>query len=228
MNNIEFSNVTLEYPGSRDRAITDATFALERGELALIGGASGAGKSTLLRAITMEILPTSGSVSVGAWKITSHAPERLAQKIRRSIGVVFQDFQLLEDRNVFENVAFPLYVTGTVRDGVATRVANALAEVGLTGQRMSFPRELSGGQAQRAAIARAIIGDPLVLLADEPTANVDDETAADIYSLLARINARGITTIIATHDRHATDILRPLAHKKLRRFDVTSGTVTEL
>jgi cell division transport system ATP-binding protein len=195
---IQFFNVTKEYPRS-GLALSDATFRLHKGEFAFLTGASGAGKSTILRLAYFEERPTRGEVRVSGVS-SSEIRRREIAELRRKLGIVFQDFRLLEDRTAEANVAFALEVTGARRDQIAPRVNRVLNQVGLSSKLKAFPRELSGGEQQRVAIARALVNDPVVLIADEPTGNLDERATRGVFQLLRDINAAGTAVLMATHD----------------------------
>ena len=171
-----------------------------------IVGPSGAGKSTLLRLIHMEIFPTQGLVVVADYNAQMMKKKEIPY-LRRKVGVVFQDFKLLEDRDVFENVAFALWATGVRRSKIKKRVFQVLAEVGLSHKRYSMISELSGGEQQKVAIARALVNEPFILLADEPTGNLDAESSDEILNLLKRINGKGMAILITTHKEDLAKIL---------------------
>jgi cell division transport system ATP-binding protein len=173
---------------------------------------SGAGKSTLLRLIHMEIFPNQGSVIVADYN-AQMMEEKEIPFLRRKVGVVFQDFKLLEDRDVFENVAFALWATGVRRKKIKKRVFQALAEVGLSHKRYTMIPELSGGEQQKVAIARALVNEPFILLADEPTGNLDAESTEEILDLLKRINGRGMAILMTTHKE---DLVKTLPTKMLQ------------
>lgn len=195
---IQFFNVAKEYPRT-GLALTDVTFRLHKGEFAFLTGPSGAGKSTILRLAFFEERPTSGEVRVSDVS-SAETSRKLVAQLRRRLGIVFQDFRLLDDRNAEDNVAFALEVIGTRRDQIAPRVNRVLAQVGLSSRVKAFPRELSGGEQQRVAIARALVNDPLVLIADEPTGNLDEKATRSVFQLLRDINAAGTAVLMATHD----------------------------
>jgi cell division transport system ATP-binding protein len=197
-------NVTYQYPSGE--GIFQATFTVRNGEFVFLVGPSGAGKSTLLRLIHLELLPQQGHIVLDSFNTQYIRPKDIPL-VRRKVGVVFQDFKLLRDRNVYENVAFALLATGTPRRRVRKRVLEILKEVGLSHKRFKYPDELSGGEQQRVAIARALANEPYVLLADEPTGNLDQDTALDILRLLERINARGTAILMATHNRRLAEVL---------------------
>ena len=195
---IRFTKVTKEYP-RLGVALSNATFSVAKGEFVFLTGASGAGKSTILKLIYMEERPTSGEVRVGGMSSVT-IRRRDISKLRRRLGIVFQDFRLLEDRTAEANVAFALEVTGAARSTIGTKVARVLTHVGLASKATSYPRELSGGEQQRVAIARALVNDPLLLVADEPTGNLDDRATRGVFQLLRDINASGTAVIMATHN----------------------------
>jgi cell division transport system ATP-binding protein len=195
---IQFFTVTKEYPRT-GLALIDATFRLHKGEFAFLTGASGAGKSTILRLAYFEERPTRGEVRVSGISSAEASRTEIA-KLRRKLGIVFQDFRLLEDRTAEANVAFALEVIGTRRDQIAPRVQRALSQVGLGAKMKAFPRELSGGEQQRVAIARALVNDPFVLIADEPTGNLDERATRGVFQLLRDINASGTAVLMATHN----------------------------
>ncbi len=172
---------------------------LAAGEFAFLIGKSGSGKTTLLQLIYMNILPESGSITVGEFNSDIIRKNELAF-LRRKIGIVFQDFKLLGDRNVFDNLAFVLEVTSTSKREIKRKVNDALTEVGLSHKRLNMPHQLSGGEKQRVAIARAILNNPIIILADEPTGNLDPETSSEILELLMKINKRGTAVLFATHN----------------------------
>jgi cell division transport system ATP-binding protein len=195
---IRFTHVTKEYPRT-GRALNDVSFFIGKGEFAFLTGPSGAGKSTILKLVFMEEKPTSGEVLVSGM-LASRIRRHEVPLLRRRLGIVFQDFRLLEDRTAAENVAFALEVTGAPRDAIPGRVSRLLTQVGLASKAGSYPRELSGGEQQRVAIARALVNDPMVLIADEPTGNLDERATRGIFQLLRDINAAGTAVLMATHD----------------------------
>ncbi|KPJ96289.1 MAG: cell division ATP-binding protein FtsE [Gemmatimonas sp. SG8_17] len=180
-------------------ALKDVSFHIAKGEFAFLTGHSGAGKSTILQLIYADELPTSGEVRVSGFG-TRQLKRRDVPKLRRRLGIVFQNFRLLEDRTAEENVAFALEVTGSRRSIIAPKVMRVLTQVGLAAKAAAYPRQLSGGEQQRVAIARALVNDPLVLLADEPTGNLDERATRGVVQLLRDINANGTAVIMATHD----------------------------
>lgn len=195
---LRLSKVTKEYPRS-GVALRDISFDLAKGEFIFLAGHSGAGKSTLLKLVTMAERPTSGEVKVSGYSSATLRARELP-KLRRRLGIVFQDFRLLPDRSAEANVAFALEVTGAPRASIGPKVSRLLTQVGLASKATAMPHELSGGEQQRVAIARALANDPFVLLADEPTGNLDDRATRGIFQLLREINASGTAVIMATHD----------------------------
>lgn len=204
---IRFENVTKRYRGTAKPALNDVSFNVDRGDFVFLVGASGSGKSSCLRLIMREDVASSGQIHV-----LGHDLKRMSSRkvpyFRRQIGSVFQDFRLLSTKTVFQNVAFALQVTGASRALTHTNVERVLELVGLTGKEKRMPTELSGGEQQRVAIARAIVGDPKLLLADEPTGNLDPATSTEIMRLLARINATGTTVVMATHEAGFVDQMK--------------------
>ncbi len=195
---IRFNHVDKKYSGE-SHALSDVTVEIGDGEFVFLIGPSGAGKTTFLRLLIRDLLPTAGTIHIDDWKINNLLPAKV-HLLRRKIGIVFQDFKLLADRTVFENVALGLEILGKSPKEIDARVADVLELVGLPGKKNSFPRELSAGEMQRTGIARAIVGGPTILLADEPTGNLDPETASEILDILTEINKIGTTIIMATHN----------------------------
>ena len=204
---IRFENVSKTYPRSNQPALRGISLEIERGEFVFVVGHSGSGKSTLLRLILREERATAGNVLVAGRELST-LPNRKVPELRREIGTVFQDFRLLPNKNVFQNVAFALQVLGKSRHAVRAVVPETLEMVGLEGKEKRLPHELSGGEQQRVAIARAFVNKPAILLADEPTGNLDPTTSLDIVRLLDRINRTGTTIVMATHDDEIVDQLR--------------------
>ena len=200
-------HVTKRY--GRRTALRDVTLHVDHGEFVFLVGPSGAGKSTLMRLAYMEEFPTEGQVTVSGFVSTTMKRGRIPH-LRRRVGLIFQDFKLLEDRNVFDNVAFPLYVTGANSAYIKKTVLDLLGRVGLHANRNNYPRELSGGEQQRVAVARALANSPHVLLADEPTGNLDPEVKREILKLLFKINTAGTAVIMATHDH---ELVRCYGHR---------------
>lgn len=196
---IQLFNVCKAYQRDQN-ALNDVTLKVEKGEFVYLTGPSGAGKSTLLKLLYCAERPTRGQILVNGRNITRYGPARIPY-LRRNLGIIFQDFKLLKRRTVFENVAFPLEVQGRKRFEISKKVYQALKSVGLEHRLNHYPLQLSGGEQQRVAVARALVVDPLILLADEPTGNLDPEVTLDIMGLFKGANARGTTIIMATHDR---------------------------
>ncbi len=188
-------------------ALDDVSLEIKQGEFVFIVGPSGAGKSTFLRVLTREIVPSTGKVLVGHQDITKLKAKDIPH-LRRKVGVVFQDFKLLDDRTVFENVALALEVLGKSDEEIAKMVEHILKLVEIWDKRDLFPRQLSGGEAQRTAIARAVVGKPDVLLADEPTGDLDPKTAWGVIQLLNEINSWGTTIVMATHNQEIVNSLK--------------------
>ncbi len=195
---IRFTRVRKEYPRT-GTALNDVTFSIAKGEFVFLTGPSGAGKSSILKLIYMDELPTHGEVWVSGTRSTGVKRKEISL-LRRKLGVVFQDFRLLEDRSIEANVAFALDVIGTPADKIRTKVSRLLTQVGLASKATNLPRELSGGEQQRVAIARALANDPFVLVADEPTGNLDDRATRGVFQLLREINTAGTAVIMATHN----------------------------
>jgi cell division transport system ATP-binding protein len=195
---ITFDNVTKRYPGSSE-AITQVSFAIEQGELMYVTGHSGAGKSTLLKLMAAIERPTTGTVLINNQNV-SKIKEATLPYIRRKFGLVFQDHKLLYDRNCYQNVALPLAINGITGHDAGKRIRAALDKVGLLDKEKAMPITLSGGEQQRLAIARAVVCKPSILIADEPTGNLDRNYAADIIDLFKAFQQVGVTVIIATHD----------------------------
>ena len=195
---IRLNHVVKAFPSGL-LAIKDVSFHVPKGEFVFLTGHSGAGKSTLLKMLYAELRPTSGDVRVGGHLVHSLKGDEIP-RLRRRLGIVFQDFRLLEDRTAHENIAFALEVTGARRDTIPARVTRVLTQVGLAGKARAYPRELSGGEQQRVAIARALVNDPAILLADEPTGNLDQRATRGVFQLLRDINAGGTVVVMATHD----------------------------
>ena len=195
---INISQVSKTYPNGTP-ALTDINFSLNRGDFLFITGPSGAGKSTLLKMLYGQERPTSGHIHVNGQEITKLRGNRLAL-LRRRIGVIFQDYKLIPKRTVAENVAFVLHAQGYSRKEIDRRLPLTLKMVGLQDKANRFPSQLSGGEQQRASIARAVVGTPPLLLADEPTGNLDGDNARQVFSILRKLNSIGITVVVTTHD----------------------------
>ncbi|MFQ6396495.1 cell division ATP-binding protein FtsE [Nocardia sp. KC 131] len=217
-------NVTKSYKTSTRPALDNVTVDVDKGEFVFIIGPSGSGKSTFMRLLLKEEAPTSGEIQVADFRV-DRLPGRRVPKLRQRIGCVFQDFRLLQQKTVQQNVAFALEVIGKRQQFIDRTVPEVLDMVGLGGKADRLPSELSGGEQQRVAIARAFVNHPLVLLADEPTGNLDPDTSGDIMLLLERINRTGTTVVMATHDNHIVDAMRrrvvELDRGRLVRDDAT-------
>lgn len=200
---IVFDQVSLEYLPGRF-ALQDVSFALNAGSFTFLTGHSGAGKSSLLKLVARLERPTRGEIQVGNIQYSRLKP-RQEPALRQQMGIVFQDNQLLHDRTVFDNVAFPLIIGGYRYADIKTRVSAALARVGLSDKAIEYPQVLSGGEQQRIGIARAVVARPKLLLADEPTGNLDPDISAEIMQLLMQFNASGVTVLFATHDQALLD-----------------------
>ena len=204
---IRLHHVSKSYRTSTRPALDDVTVEVEKGEFAFLIGPSGSGKSTLLRLLLREEVPSKGDVYVADWNVSKLSARRIPQ-LRQRVGCVFQDFRLLPNKTVTENVAFALVVIGKPRHTIRKVVPEVLELVGLEGKADRMPHELSGGEQQRVAIARAFVNRPLVLLADEPTGNLDRDISHEIMLLLERINRTGTTVLMATHDHAIVDSMR--------------------
>jgi cell division transport system ATP-binding protein len=220
---IEFRGVSKHYPGG-DIGLDQATFSVDREEFVFLVGSTGSGKSTVMRLLIKELEPTEGSIRVAGHDLSSIARKRIPF-YRRNIGVVFQDFKLLPNRTVHDNVAYALQVTGGGRKEIRRKVPDILRLTGLSTKLHNYPDQLSGGEQQRVSIARAFVNHPPLLLADEPTGNLDPETSIDIMRLLYRINRTGTTILIATHDQAMVDKMRrrvlELARGRIVRDEAT-------
>lgn len=203
---IDFYNVSKTYAKGQP-ALHNVNLHIEKGEFVFIVGNSGSGKSTLIKLLLKELNPTEGSIGMDGKDLNS-LKHRQIPKYRRGLGVVFQDFRLLQDRNIFENVAFAQRVIGVSTRTIKTRVPEVLSLVGLAERYRAFPKELSGGEQQRVAIARALVNHPAVLLADEPTGNLDPKTSFEIMNLLEEINRQGTTVLVVTHNREIVNAMK--------------------
>lgn len=203
---IHMRDVTKIYP-NKVVALDKVNIDINKGEFVFIVGQSGAGKSTFIKLLMREELPTSGDILVNGKNVVKMKPNEVPY-LRRGLGVIFQDYRLLHDKTVFENVAFAMQVIEAPRKLMQRSVNTVLDIVGLSGKYKNFPDELSGGEQQRVAIARAIVNDPALVIADEPTGNLDPETSWDIMDIFKRINASGTTIVMATHDKTIVDAMR--------------------
>ena len=204
---ITLDSVSKRYDGKSQPAINNISLHIDKGEFVFVVGNSGSGKSTLIKLLLKELDPTSGTIRVNNQALNK-LPRRKISKYRRGVGVVFQDFRLLKDRNVYENVAFAQRVIEKPNRVIKKRVPEVLTLVGLAGKYRSRPKELSGGEQQRVALARALVNRPEILLADEPTGNLDPQNSAEIMKLLEEINARGTTVLVVTHNREIVNAMR--------------------
>ncbi|CAN5749781.1 cell division ATP-binding protein FtsE [soil metagenome] len=214
---IRLQKVRKEYRSGA--ALEEISFEVRKGEFCFLTGHSGAGKSTILKLIHMSERPTSGEVRVGGYSSETIRPREISM-LRRKIGHVFQDFRLLDDRTASQNIAFALEVTGARSAVIRSKVGRLLAQVGLASKSEKLPTELSGGERQRVAIARALVHDPLVVLADEPTGNLDERATQGIFELFRSINASGTAVIFATHD---LELVR--RHPELRVIELDHGSI---
>ncbi len=207
---IELKDVCYSVKG--ELILEDINLVVEAGDFVSILGPSGAGKSTLLNLMHMKIFPVSGYLRVIEYNISNVSPKHIPL-LRRKVGMVYQDFKLLEDRDAYENIAFALWATGVRRKTIKKRVLYVLAEVGLSHKRYSQVTKLSGGEQQRVSIARALVNEPYILLADEPTGNLDPETSHEIIELLKRINQKGTAVVMATHKSDIVDTLPGITYR---------------
>jgi cell division transport system ATP-binding protein len=200
---IEFKNVSKVYDTGTE-AVHNANFKIDKGEFVFLVGSSGSGKSTLIKLILKEEEPTKGNIIINGKDTTFLKPKRVPF-LRRSMGVVFQDFRLLPDKTVYENVAFAMYIVKATPRHIKRQVPMVLSLVGLSDKAKMYPNELSGGEQQRVALARALVNNPSMIIADEPTGNLDPDTAWEIMNLLNDINLRGTTVVMATHAKNIVD-----------------------
>ncbi|MBA58810.1 MAG: cell division ATP-binding protein FtsE [Gammaproteobacteria bacterium] len=214
---ISFDHVSMRYPDGFE-ALKDVNFELKDGEMVFLTGPSGAGKSTLLKLITMIERPASGQILFDGLNLNRVSNKHI-YKIRREIGVVYQNHRLLFDKNVFENVALPLRVIGTNVKDISRRVRASISKVGLAGKERKFPKNLSSGEQQRVGIARAVVSRPSLLLADEPTGNLDPQLSEEIMVLFEQFNQVGVSSLIATHDIDLLD------RRKKRELRLSKGTL---
>lgn len=202
---IEFKNVSKVYDTGTE-AVHNANFKIDKGEFVFLVGSSGSGKSTLIKLILKEEEPTRGNIIINGKDTTFLKPKRVPF-LRRSMGVVFQDFRLLPDKTVYENVAFAMYIVKATPRHIKRQVPMVLSLVGLSAKAKMYPNELSGGEQQRVALARALVNNPSMIIADEPTGNLDPDTAWEIMNLLNDINLRGTTVVMATHAKNIVDAM---------------------
>ncbi len=215
---IEFKNVTKQFEDAGNIALSNASFTIENGEFVFLVGSSGAGKTTITKLLMRETNVSEGEILLDGIDITK-LPDKEIPFLRRKMGVVFQDFRLLEDRTVYENVEFAMRVVGASSREIRRRVPEVLNEVGLNYKAKMYPRQLSGGEQQRVALARALANHPLILLADEPTGNLNPKTAMEIMDILDEINRMGTTIIMATHAKDIVDVM------KKRVIEVSDGNI---
>lgn len=216
---IRLENVSVSF--NNQPILMDVNIHIKPGEFISLVGESGVGKTTLLRLIYFDVLPNNGTVLVADYS-SGKIKKREIPKLRKKVGVVFQDFKLLDDRNVYDNVSFALQVTGVKRNEIGKRVLRVLADVGLSHKRDNMPEELSGGEQQRVVFARALVNEPIILLADEPTGNLDPATAMDLLQLMKMINSRGTAVVLATHNY---DLVRKAGG---RIIQIKDGKISEI
>lgn len=214
---IEFKNVSKTYATGTE-AVNNANFKIDKGEFVFLVGSSGSGKSTLIKLILKEEEPTKGNIIING-KDTTFLKQNRVPYLRRSMGVVFQDFRLLPDRTVYDNVAFAMYIVKATPKHIRRQVPMMLSLVGLSGKAKMYPDELSGGEQQRVALARALVNNPSMIIADEPTGNLDPDTAWEIMTLLNEINMRGTTVVVATHAKEIVDKMNK------RVIEINSGNI---
>ncbi|TCD47078.1 ATP-binding cassette domain-containing protein [Chlorobium sp. N1] len=215
---ISFINVDIEL--NRKPVFSNLNLTIQPGELVYVAGRSGSGKSTLLKSMYMDVRPKKGEIQIAGYNSRT-IRKREIPLLRRKLGIVFQDFRLLEDRSVYDNLAFVLKVTGTKEKQIPEKVMQALGSVGLESAAKAMPSRLSGGEQQRVSIARALVREPLVILADEPTGNLDPDTSLETLEYLKKINAKGIIVVIGTHDY---ELIR---HSPARTFLIREGALAE-
>ncbi|MBR3042088.1 MAG: cell division ATP-binding protein FtsE [Eubacterium sp.] len=203
---IKMENVTMKYP-TGTVALQDINVKIEKGEFVFVVGTSGSGKTTFIELLLRELVPTKGRIEVAGYDYSRLKPSAI-HKVRRKIGVVFQNFRLLKDRTVYENVAFAQRVIETPTRYIKRQVPAVLALVGLADKYKSYPRQLSGGEQQRVALARALVNKPDIILADEPTGNLDPKNSWDIMNLLDEINAKGTTVVVVTHNKEIVNVMK--------------------
>ena len=203
---VNLKDVRMSYPGSDKDVLQDIDLTIEDGEFVFLVGASGSGKTTIIKLLTGEVTATGGSLEVNGFDLR-RIKHRQLPKLRRTLGVIFQDFRLIQDRTVYENVAFAMRVLGAGSREIKKRVPEVLELVGLTGCEDRLPRELSGGEQQRVTIARALVNNPSMIIADEPTGNLDPSRSLEIMMLLEKINEMGTTVLVVTHEKELVDAL---------------------
>lgn len=206
MSIIALDHVTMKYP-TGTIALNDVSLNIEEGEFVFIVGSSGSGKTTMMELLLRELVPTKGKIEVAGFNYNKIKPRQIP-KVRRKIGVVFQNFRLLKDRTVYENVAFAQRVIETPSRYIRRQVPAMLTMVGLADKYKSYPKQLSGGEQQRVAIARALVNKPDIILADEPTGNLDPKNSWEIMNLLEEINAKGTTVVVVTHNKEIVDVMK--------------------
>lgn len=227
---IQLDHVKMKYPASKNYALDDVSLKIEKGEFVFIVGSSGSGKTTLIKLLMKELEPTSGKIKVAD---TDYARMKRKQvpKLRRKIGVVFQNFRLLKDRTVYENVAFAQRVVETPSRYIRRQVPAMLTLVGLADKYKSYPKQLSGGEQQRVALARALVNKPEILLADEPTGNLDPKNSWEIMRLLEDINKKGTTVVVVTHNKEIVNMMRKrvitLKHGEIISDEQKGGYIDE-
>ena len=197
---VKFENVSMVYPGGEQKAIDDMSFTIEDGEFVFLVGPSGSGKTSVIKLITGEVEANAGELRVNGFDLRRIRRGRIPA-MRRTIGVIFQDFRLIEDKTIYDNVAFAMHVVGATNKDIRRRVPYVLDLVGLSGREKRFPREVSGGEQQRVAVARAIVNSPQLLIADEPTGNLDPARSLELMLLMDRINEMGTTVLVVTHEK---------------------------
>ena len=220
---ISFQNVSLQYVP--ETGVQDISFNINPNEFAFLIGPTGSGKSTILKLIYMELFPDSGTMEILEFS-SEKIKKRKIPFLRRKVGMIFQDYRLLRDRNIFENIALPLHVIGYGREEVFDRVKNVIIDVGLEGKEKRKPDELSGGEQQRACIARALVKEPEIILADEPSANLDPDSARNLLELLENIHSNGTLVLMATHQwKHFYfDLIKDREH---RIFNIENGRLVD-
>lgn len=227
---LELSHVKMRYPASKTYALNDVSLKIEKGEFVFIVGSSGSGKTTLIKLLLKELDPTSGKIKVADTDY-SKLKRKNIPKIRRKIGVVFQNFRLLKDRTVYENVAFAQRVIETPSHYIRRQVPAMLTLVGLADKYKSFPKQLSGGEQQRVALARALVNKPEILLADEPTGNLDPKNSWEIMRLLEDVNKKGTTVVVVTHNKEIVNMMKKrvitLKHGEIISDEQKGGYIDE-